>query len=114
MFDQFEDFEINKMVELQEYFDNFILEQDDDWIEWHKEEIHHYAFNEDYYIIGTHKAKQWLGDFAFDVIAIIKAYELENFGEVYTDLSNPEKVVNMYAYIVGQDIVSHWLEGAMV
>ena len=28
-----------------------------------------------------------------------------NFGEVYTDLSSSEKVVNMYAYIIGEEIL---------
>ena len=33
-----------------------------------------------------------------------------HFGEVNTDFSNSEKVVNMYAYIVGEEVVSEWLE----
>ena len=59
----------------------------------------------DYFIIGTYEAEQWLGDRAFQVINIIKDYEQDNFGEVTTDLSSPERVVNMYAYIIGEDIV---------
>ena len=46
---------------------------------------------------------------AFDVINFIKEYEQDNFGEVYTDLSDPEKIVNMYAYIIGEEIVSDYL-----
>ena len=63
-------------------------------------------FNTDYYIIGTYKAKQWLGDQAFDIIGIIKEYEEDIFGEVTTELDNPEKVVNMYVYIVGEDLIN--------
>ena len=73
--------------------------------------LHNRAFNEDYYIIGTYQAKQWLGDEAFNIIQFIKEYEQDNFGEVFTDLSEPERVVNMYAYILGEQIVynpSEW------
>jgi hypothetical protein len=60
----------------------------------------------DYYIIGSYKATQWLGEEVFNVINIIKDYEMDNFGEVYTDFSSPEKVVNMYAYIIGEQVVN--------
>tara|TARA_R100001163_G_C5013060_1_gene158312 strand:- start:471 stop:794 length:324 start_codon:yes stop_codon:yes gene_type:complete len=73
-------------------------------------ELHHEIFNTDYYIIGTYKAKQWLGADAFDAIAIIKDYEMDNFGEVYTDLSNPERVVNMVVYIIGEEIVADFVD----
>ena len=69
-------------------------------------ELHNEIFNTDYYIIGTYEAKEWLGDQAFDVIGIIKEYEENNFGEVTTELDNPERVVNMYVYIVGEDLIS--------
>ena len=36
----------------------------------------------------------------------IKDYEQSNFGQVTTDFSDPEKVVNMYVYIIGEDIVN--------
>ena len=34
-----------------------------------------------------------------------KEFEQFHFGEVTTDLTSPEKVVNMYAYIVGWQVV---------
>jgi hypothetical protein len=49
-----------------------------------------------------------MGSFVFDIINTIKTYEEENFGEVTTDLSSPEKLVNMYAYIVGEQVVNEW------
>ena len=100
-----------KKEEIKEYFYHYIeenkeyLEEDKYW----KDELHHHAFNEDYYIIGTYQAKQWLGDMAFDVINFIKDYEQDNFGEIYTDFSSPEKVVNMYTYIIGEEIVQDYL-----
>ena len=63
-----------------------------------------------YLKIRTYKAKQWLGEETFNTINIIKDYENDNFGKVSTDFSDPEKVVNMYTYIVGEDIVNDYKE----
>ena len=97
-----------KRKEIEDHFYDYIKEQNKGWIEDNKGELHHHIFNTDYFIIGTYKAKQWLGDQVFNVIDIIKQYEQDNFGEVNTDFSDPEKVVNMYAYIVGEDIVEEY------
>lgn len=94
-----------KRKEIQEYFNDSINEYDKKWILTNTDDLHHEIFNTDYYIIGTYQAKQWLGDHAFDVINIIKDYEQDNFGQVSTDLSSAESVVNMYAYIVGEQFV---------
>ena len=69
-------------------------------------DLHHYLLNEDYFIIGTYEAKQWLGSEVFDVIETIREYEQSNFGQVSTDFSDPEKVANMIAYILGEEILS--------
>ena len=101
-----------KKEEIKEYFNDYINENKEyleDSPNYWKDDLHHNAFNNDYYIIGTYQAKQWLGDMTFDVINFIKEYEQFNFGEVYTDLSDPEKIVNMYAYIIGEEIVSDYL-----
>ena len=68
-------------------------------------ELHHEWFNTDYYIIGTYEAKKWLGDHAFDCIGVIQEYENDNFGECNTKLDDPEKVVNMYVYILGEHLM---------
>ena len=44
-----------------------------------------------------------------NLINFIKDYEQDNFGEVSTDLSDPERVVNMYVYIIGEEIVWEYL-----
>ena len=98
-----------KYEEIKEHFEDFINQEGKDWVEEHKEDLHHEIFNTDYYIIGTYKAKQWLEDQVFDVINIIKKYENFNFGSVNTDLSDSEKVVNMYVYIVGEQIIYKYL-----
>jgi hypothetical protein len=70
-------------------------------------DLHHELFNTDYFIIGTYDAKKWLEDNpgVFEAIEEIREYEQSNFGQVSTDFSNPEKVVNMYAYIKGEEIL---------
>ena len=99
-----------KYSEIRDYFNDFINDRDDEWIEDNIDNIYNYAFNENYYMIGTYRCEQWLGDQAFKVIAIIKDYEQDNFGQVDTDLSDPEEVVNMFVYIVGEQVVQNWKE----
>jgi hypothetical protein len=72
-----------------------------------QDEWHHYAFNEDYYIIYHSKAVEWLKTHsldAFEAIDIVREYETNNFGEFTTDI-NPESIVNMLAYIYGEEIL---------
>ena len=69
-------------------------------------DLHNEVFNTDYYIIGTYEAKETLKEYdVFDAIELVQEYEKFNFGEVYTDLSNPEKLVNMVYYIVGDEVI---------
>lgn len=98
-----------KYDEIKESFNDWLEDHDSEWINENIDDLHHYAFNEDYYIIGNYDAKQWLSDEMFSVINIIKEYENMNFGEVNTDFSQPERVVNMYAYIVGEYIVNDYI-----
>jgi hypothetical protein len=71
-------------------------------------DLHSKLFNEDYFIIGYYDAEQWLikNVGIFQAIEEIKQYENDNFGEVNTDFSSSEKVVNMYAYIKGEEILN--------
>ena len=77
-------------------------------------DLHHEIFNTDYYVTGRYQAKQWLGSDAFDCIYEIQEYENNHFGRVTTDLSQPERVVNMYVYIIGEqileDVISDFLD----
>ena len=98
-----------KIDEIKEYAKDNLIDcctYEPDYIIKDFGDIHHELFNTDYYIIGTYEAKRWLGDYAFDIIGYIKDYEMDNFGEVFTDLSDAEKVVNMYVYIIGEEILS--------
>lgn len=71
-------------------------------------ELHQEVFNTDYFIIGRYDAEQWLinNGGIFNAIETIKEYEQDNFGLVSTDLSEPEKVCNMYVYILGEEIIN--------
>lgn len=79
-------------------------------------ELHHYLYNEDYFIVGYYNAEKFLEKYGiFQAIEKIKQYEQDNFGEVNTDFSDSEKVANMFAYIVGEEALSecetlqkHW------
>ena len=77
------------------------------------EDIQMNTTNTDLWIIGTYKASQALGEFSeedqlytstnldgvFGAIEYVKNYETEQFGMVNTDLTDPEKVADMVAYI---------------
>lgn len=69
-------------------------------------DLHNEAFNTDYYIIGTWQAKEALNEYdVSDAIETVREYEESNFGEVYTDVTNPEALVNMLYYIIGEEVI---------
>jgi len=99
-----------KYEEIKSHFNDFINDENNkDIIKNNLDDLHHEIFNTDYYIIGRYEAKKWLGDQVFNIIEIIKEYEQFNFGEINTDFSEPEKVVNMYVYIIGEEIVAEYI-----
>ena len=77
------------------------------------EDIQMNTTNTDLSIIGTYKASQALGEFSeedqlytstnldgvFGAIEYVKNYETDQLGMVNTDLTDPEKVASMVAYI---------------
>ena len=69
-------------------------------------DLHNEVFNTDYYIIGTYAAKEALREYdVFEAIELVQTYVKEQFGEVYTDLSDPEKLINMVYYIIGDEVI---------
>lgn len=69
-------------------------------------DLHNDIFNTSYYVVGTYKAKNILNELGtFDVIGDIVKYEKDHFGEVHTDLSQPEAVLNMFYYLIGEDVI---------
>ena len=102
-----------KREEIAEHFDDWLNEtmkhEGYEWIKDNLDDLHHHAFNTDYYIIGTELAINWMGSYSWDIMQFVKSYEIDNFGEVLTDITNPERLVNMYAYIIGEEIVSEYV-----
>jgi hypothetical protein len=69
-------------------------------------DLHNEVFNTDYYISGTYEAKEALKEYdVFEAIELVQNYEKDNFGEIYTDLSDPVKLINMVYYIIGEEII---------
>lgn len=70
-------------------------------------DLHNEVFNTDYYVVGTYLAKEILREYdVFEAIELVQTYEKEQFGEIYTDLSDPEKLANMVYYIIGDEVIS--------
>ena len=70
-------------------------------------DLHNELFNTDYFVIGYYEADQFINrnGGAWKTIHTIQNYEKEMFGECTTDLTNVEKVANMFAYIEGELIL---------
>jgi hypothetical protein len=101
-----------KEVKMREEAREAIIEALKDGYSGYYCDLHNEIFNTDYYIIGTYEAKKALEKYGvFDAIEKVQIYEQENFGEVYTDLSNPEKLVNMLYYIIGEEVLFFMMDG---
>ena len=75
-------------------------------------DLHDAVFNTDYYIIGRYAAEKALEEYGvFDAIEKVQEYEKDRFGEVYTDLGDPEKLVNMLYYIIGEEVLFEIMDG---
>ncbi len=78
----------------------------------HYSDLHNEVFNTGYYIIGTYQAKEALKEYdVFEAIEKVQTYEKDNFGEIYTDLSDPEKLINTLYYIIGEEVESAMMDG---
>lgn len=78
-------------------------------------ELHNEVFNYGYYETSKYIAADWFNDYedgVFDVIEEIKNYEQDNFGEVTTDFSDASKVLNMFWYIIGEEVLGELMEGS--
>tara|TARA_R110002126_G_C10285424_1_gene485499 strand:+ start:61 stop:408 length:348 start_codon:yes stop_codon:yes gene_type:complete len=103
-----------KKDEIQEYFNKGISIRDSQWLKDNRFKLHHHAFGtETPYIIGTYQAEKWLGDKFFQVIRFIKDCDKYQLGypliKKDADLLDPVKVVNMYVFYIGSEIVAEYL-----
>lgn len=75
-------------------------------------DLHNEIFNTGWYrnleptsILAKNEAATLLGDNVYEAIGRIYEYEKDNFGEVFTDLSNPARVISMLYYLIGEDVL---------
>lgn len=69
-------------------------------------DVHHELYNMDYFIIGTYQAKQFLNKYGvFEAIDKVTEYEKNQFGEITTNIAQPKKLVNMLAYVIGEELL---------
>ena len=102
---------MNKKQEMREEARAAIIETLENGYNGYYCDLHHEVFNTDYYIIGTYQAKEALEEYGvFDAIEKVQTYEKDNFGEVYTDLSDPEKLINMLYFIIGEEVLWEMLD----
>ena len=75
-------------------------------------DLHHEVFNTSYYIIGTYEAKKALEEYdVFEALEKVQTYEKDTFGEIYTDISDPEKLINTLYYIIGEEVLYEMMDG---
>jgi GDP-D-mannose dehydratase len=97
---------MRKEQEMREEAREAIVEALRDGYDGYYCDLHDQVFNTDYYIIGTHRAKEALTEYGvFEAIEKVQTYEKNNFGELYTDLTDPEKLVNALYYIIGEEVL---------
>ncbi|KKN79207.1 hypothetical protein LCGC14_0342240 [marine sediment metagenome] len=71
------------------------------------DKLHHHLYNEDYFINGYYKAEQFLNKTnVFWAIKTIQEYDKDLYGECLIDFGDSEKVANMLAYIIGEEILN--------
>lgn len=95
-------------TELLNHLIDYVKGCDDNRTDW--DDLHHEAFNEDYYIIGYHAASEWLKSHdvdAFQSIAYVTEQEDIHFGGSTLKPSdiNSERIVNLLVYFVGYDVM---------
>jgi hypothetical protein len=88
---------------VQNYGVNQLIDRKNELVDTYGCDLHNELYNIDYFIVGTRKAEDFLGH-AFRAIDTVKKYEIDNFGEMNTEI-DPEKIANMLAYIIGEDIL---------
>ena len=89
-----------------------ILETLEDGYSGYYCDLHNELFNTGWYYdleptVATcrMRAETILGNDVYEAIGRIYEYEKVNFGEVFTDLSNPARILSMLYYIVGEEVL---------
>jgi hypothetical protein len=71
-------------------------------------DLYNEIFNTDYFIFGYYDSEKYLSDNIgiFHAIEFVQDYEKENFGEIHTDFSNSENLLNMFIYLQGENFLN--------
>jgi hypothetical protein len=72
------------------------------------EELHQELFNMGYYSHNDYDADKFAGQNWFEILGHVIQYEQDQFGEISTDINDKSKIINMYVYIVGEEIIQHY------
>lgn len=73
--------------------------------------LHNRVFNTGYYIVGAERAKEALEEYGiYEAIRKVQTYEKDNFGEIYTDRNDPEKLIHALYYIIGEEVLWEMLD----
>ena len=96
------------MTQLENDIRKYVVENISNLVGTPMGDIHHYLFNQDYWVVGYYQAEQEILKHCsiFQAIGIVKDYEMDHFGEVYTDLSSSERVCYMLVYILGDECLN--------
>ena len=101
-----------KEQEMREEAREAIIEELKNGYDGYYWDLHNKLFNKDYYIIGAYEAKKALEEYGvFEAIEKVQRYEEDTFGEVYTDLSNPEELINALYHIISEEVLREMMDG---
>lgn len=62
-------------------------------------------YNQDYYIIGTYKAKEFVKENIDEVFQALEDYQFQ-IGEYYRDIADYEKLASLTALFIAQEILN--------
>ena len=70
-------------------------------------DLHHELFNMHFFACFLKRdIDEFINEYgAFDMIARVVTYEQDNFGEISTNIADREKVVNMFVYTIGEELL---------
>ena len=70
------------------------------------DDLHGYLYNETQHYIYYANAKEAVAEIdVWECIGVVQKYEKDQFGEVYTPLSDACRVANMVVYIMGYELM---------
>ena len=111
-----------KIVEIIHFIDDYLDDFEDDNAKYrmdengtmdYEDELHDEIFNGYGFSKGNIQAIKWLDNDIETFVKVqkeVKEYCEEEFGSITIDITNPSSVVDMYAYIVGKELLSQILQ----